>query len=143
MKLWAMPCRATQNVWVIVKNSDRTWSTGGGNGKPLQYSSCKNPHKQYEKAERYDTGRWAPPRLEGVQYTTGEEQRAIIGILKFFWMWLPYYSRDICSEAYPFPTEYSWHLCQTSIDHICVNLFLNSILSHVYLYKNTTLFWKL
>jgi len=38
-----MPCRATQNVWVIVKSSDKTWSTGRGNGKPLQYSSCENP----------------------------------------------------------------------------------------------------
>ena len=33
-----MPCRATQDRWVIVKDSDKTWSTGRGNGKPLQYS---------------------------------------------------------------------------------------------------------
>ena len=120
-----------EEFWQNMVHWKRKWQT-----TPVFF--LREPHKQYEKAERYDTGRWAPPRLEGVQYTTGEEQRAIIGILKFFWIWLPYYSRDICSEAYPFPTEYSWHLCQTSIDHICVNLFLNSILSHVYLYKNTT-----
>ena len=41
--LWAMPCRTTQDGWVIVKSSDKTWSTGGGNGKPLQYSCCENP----------------------------------------------------------------------------------------------------
>ena len=44
MKLWAMPCRATQDGWVILKSSDKIW----GNGKPLQYSCCKNPmNKQY------------------------------------------------------------------------------------------------
>ena len=35
--------RATQDGQVIVKSSDKTWSTGGGNGKPLQYSYCGNP----------------------------------------------------------------------------------------------------
>ena len=34
------------------------------------------PHKQYEKAKRFDTWRWIP-KSEGVQYTTGKEQRAI------------------------------------------------------------------
>ena len=43
MKLWAMPCRATQDRQVIVENSHKTWSVGGGNGKPLQYSCCENP----------------------------------------------------------------------------------------------------
>ena len=35
MKLWAMPCRATQEGQVMVESSDKTWSTGEGNGKPL------------------------------------------------------------------------------------------------------------
>ena len=26
-----------------METSDQTWSTGGGNGKPLQYTSCENP----------------------------------------------------------------------------------------------------
>ena len=34
VKLWAMPCRATQDV--MVDSSDKTWSSGEGNGKPLQ-----------------------------------------------------------------------------------------------------------
>ena len=33
-----MPCGATQDGWVMVERSDRMWSTGEGNGKPLQYS---------------------------------------------------------------------------------------------------------
>ena len=35
------------------------------------------PHEQYEKANRFNTGRSALHRSEGVQYVTGEEQRAI------------------------------------------------------------------
>ena len=37
-----MPCRATQNRWVLVESSDKMWSTGEGNGKPLQYSCLEN-----------------------------------------------------------------------------------------------------
>ena len=29
--------------WVMVESSDKTWSTGEGNGKPLQYSCLENP----------------------------------------------------------------------------------------------------
>ena len=43
MKLWAMPCWATQDGQVIVKSSDKMWSSGGGNGEPLQYSCHENP----------------------------------------------------------------------------------------------------
>ena len=38
-----MPCGATQNGWVMLERSDRMWSTGEGNGKPLQYSCLENP----------------------------------------------------------------------------------------------------
>ena len=34
---------ATQEGWVMVERSDRMWSTGEGNGKPLQYSCLENP----------------------------------------------------------------------------------------------------
>ena len=40
MKLWIMLCRATQ---VMVERSDKMWSPGEGNGKPLQYSCLENP----------------------------------------------------------------------------------------------------
>ena len=43
MKLRAMPYRATQDEWVMVKSSDKMWSTGEGKGKPLQYSCLENP----------------------------------------------------------------------------------------------------
>ena len=35
-------CGATQDG-VIVERSDRMWSAGEGNGKPLQYSCLENP----------------------------------------------------------------------------------------------------
>ena len=41
-----MPCGATQDGWVTVERSDRMWSTGEGNGKPLQYSCLENPMKR-------------------------------------------------------------------------------------------------
>ena len=34
---------ATQDGRVMVEKSDRMWSTGEGNGKPLQYSCLENP----------------------------------------------------------------------------------------------------
>ena len=38
-----MLCRATQDGWVVVESSDKMWSIGEGNGKPLQYSCLENP----------------------------------------------------------------------------------------------------
>ena len=43
MKLWGMPCRATQDGWVMAESSHKTWSTGEENGKPLQYPCLENP----------------------------------------------------------------------------------------------------
>ena len=37
-----MLCRAMQDRQVTVMSSDKTWSTGGGNGKPLQYSCLEH-----------------------------------------------------------------------------------------------------
>ena len=34
---------ATEDGWVMVERTDRMWSTGEGNGKPLQYSCLENP----------------------------------------------------------------------------------------------------
>ena len=42
VKLWAMLCRATHDGWVIVESSDKTRSTGVGNGKPPQYTCREN-----------------------------------------------------------------------------------------------------
>jgi len=32
-----------EDAWVLVERSDKTWSTGEGNDKPLQNSCLENP----------------------------------------------------------------------------------------------------
>ena len=44
-----MSCRATQDGWVMVESSDKMWSTGEGNDKPLQYSLLENPMKSIKR----------------------------------------------------------------------------------------------
>ena len=39
---FSMLCRASQNGQVTVASSDKMWTTGEGNGKPLQYSCLKS-----------------------------------------------------------------------------------------------------
>ena len=41
--VWTMVCRTTQDRWVMVKSSDKMWSTAEGNGKPLQFLALKTP----------------------------------------------------------------------------------------------------
>ena len=43
MKLWAMPCMVNKDRQAMVESSDKTWSTGERNGKPLQSSCLENP----------------------------------------------------------------------------------------------------
>ena len=40
---------ATQEGWVMVERFDRMWSTGEGNGKPLQYSCLENPRNSMKR----------------------------------------------------------------------------------------------
>ena len=67
MKLWAMPCRATQDGQVMVESSDKTWSTGEENGKPFQYSWLENPMNSM-KRQNDRTLKDELPRLVGAQY---------------------------------------------------------------------------
>ena len=76
-----MPCRATQGGQVTVKSSDKTWSTGWGNGKSLQYSYQENPVDSM-KRQKDMTPEDKPPSLEGVQCANGEERRAIMNSSK-------------------------------------------------------------
>ena len=60
MKLWSMLCKATQDRQIIVKSSEKTRSTGGGYGKPLQYSWQENP-MNYMKRQKDTTLEEEPP----------------------------------------------------------------------------------
>ena len=66
---------ATQDGRVIVERSDRMWSTGEGNGKPLQCSCLENPmnsmKRQNDKILKEELPRWV-----GAQYATGDQWRS-------------------------------------------------------------------
>ena len=50
------------------------WSTGEGNGKPLQYSCLENPMNSM-KRQKDRTQKDEIPRLVGAQYATGKQWR--------------------------------------------------------------------
>ena len=68
--LWDHPRRAG-----MVERSDRMWSIGEGNGKPLQYSCLENPmnsmKRQNDSILKEDL-----PRSVGAQYATGDQWRS-------------------------------------------------------------------
>ena len=67
-------CGATQDRQVMVERSDRMWSTGEGNGKPLQYSCLENPIKSM-KRQNDRIPKEELPRSLGAQYATGDQWR--------------------------------------------------------------------
>ena len=69
-----MPCRATQDRRVIVEISDKMWSTGEGNGKPLQYSCLEKPMKNMKRQKDW-TLKDELPRSVGAQHATGNQCR--------------------------------------------------------------------
>ena len=58
----------------MVESSDKMWSTGEGNGKPLQYSCLENPMNSM-KREKDRTLKDELPRSVGAQYATGDQWR--------------------------------------------------------------------
>ena len=72
MKLCATPCMATQDGQVMVESPDKTWSTGEGNGKPLQYSCLENLMNSI-KRQKGMTLKDELTRSVGAQNATGEE----------------------------------------------------------------------
>src|SRR5574339_319189 len=69
-----MLCGATQDGQVMVERSDRMWSTGEGNGKPLQYSCLENPMNSM-KRQKDRTLKDELSRSVGTQYATGDQWR--------------------------------------------------------------------
>ena len=58
----------------MVESSGKTWSTGKGNGKPLQYSCLENPMNRMKRQNNMIL-KDELPRSVGAQYATGEEWR--------------------------------------------------------------------
>ena len=57
-----------------MERSDRIWSTGEGNEKPLQYSCIENPMKSMKRQNDWIL-KEEFPRLVGPQYATGDQWR--------------------------------------------------------------------
>ena len=58
----------------MVESSGKMWSTGEGNGKPLQCSCLENPLNSM-KRQKNRTLKDELPRLVGAQYATGDQWR--------------------------------------------------------------------
>ena len=58
----------------MVERSDRMWSTGEGNGKPLQYSCLENPMNSMKRQNDRIPKEELPWSL-GAQYATGDQWR--------------------------------------------------------------------
>ena len=67
-------CGATQDGQGMVERSDRMWSTGEGNGKPLQYSCFEN-HMNSMKKQNDRILKEELPGSVGAQYATGDQWR--------------------------------------------------------------------
>ena len=73
MKL-SQACGATQDRRVMVERSNRMWSTGEGNGKPLQYSCLENPINSMKRQNDRILKEVLPGSV-GAQYATGGQWR--------------------------------------------------------------------
>ena len=69
-----MPCRATQERWVMVESFDKTWSTGESNVKSLQYSCFENQMSIMNR-QKDRTMKDVLPRSVGARYATGDQWR--------------------------------------------------------------------
>ena len=67
-------CGATQGGRVMVERPDRMWSTGEGNGQPLQYSCLENPMNSM-KRQNVRILKEELPRSVGAQYAPGDHWR--------------------------------------------------------------------
>ena len=69
-----MPVGPSKMGRVMVERSDRMWSTGEGNGKPLQYSCRENPMNSM-KRQNDRILKEELPRSVGAQNATGDQWR--------------------------------------------------------------------
>ena len=69
-----MLCGATQDGQVMVERSDRMWSAGEGNGKPLQYACHENPMTSMKRQNDRILKEELPSSV-GAQYATEDQWR--------------------------------------------------------------------
>ena len=133
----------TQDGWVTVERSDRMWSTGEGNGKPLQYSCLENPMTSlplgFFRQEHWSGFLFPSPvdhvlselstmthpswvALRGKAHSFIELDKAVIHVISlvsFLWLWfsfcLPF---DALSQCLPSYLVFSYLGCGVSL-HGC------------------------
>ena len=95
IKPWDTPCRATQDGWVMVESSDKTWSTGEGEwqtsilalrspwtiwkGKKIGHWKMNSPHWQVPNMLLEISGEITPERMTRWSHSKNNTQ---------LWMWL-------------------------------------------------------
>ena len=76
-----MPCKASRDRQVMVAGSDKLWSTGEGNGKPLQHSFLEKSLNSM-KGQNHMKLKNEARRSVGAQYATGEGGEVAPGGMK-------------------------------------------------------------
>ena len=83
-----MPCRASQDRRLMVESSDKMWSTGEGNGKPLQYFCLENPMNSMKrqkdrtlKDELSSMTRLSWVALHGMAHSFLELDKAVVHVI--------------------------------------------------------------
>ena len=74
MKIWGMPCRATQDKWVMLENSCKKWSSGEGNANYFSLLALRTPWTIWN-GKKIGHLKNELPRLVAAQYTTGNQWR--------------------------------------------------------------------
>ena len=70
-----MPYRTTPDGWVMVESSDKMWSSGEGNDKPLQYSCLENPMNSMKRQKDRTVNDELPRSVGDLQYAAGDQWR--------------------------------------------------------------------
>ena len=81
---------ATQDGQVMVERSDRMWSTGEGNGKPLQYSCLENPMNSMKR----QNDRILKSELAVVKEEMARVNVDILGISELKWTGMGEFNSD-------------------------------------------------
>ena len=89
-----MPCRATQDRQVIVKSSDKMWSTGEENGNPLQYPCLEdsmNSMKRQQSMELQRAGHNLATEQQQSECKTQFKKIFHVTLIEVQWKYLEYW----------------------------------------------------
>ena len=108
-------CGATQDGRVMVERSNRTWSTGEGNGKPLHYSCLDNLMNSMNSMKSL-------PRCLKTKFVLHVYELCVDWIVPYI--------------------IFSFHLFLRFIQNIACSSILLSLLESILYYEYSTLYWS-